>query len=234
MEENILSPQGRIRRSAFWTRWLIVFFCNIVLSIMSEASGGDTTVSFLVVLISLMLATFMLLQTIKRMHDVNKSGWYSIVPLYNLILALTDGTPGMNKYGRDPKNRPTQCPSCQTINEPENYTCKNCGISFTSSYETSSARETATSDTNILVFIIVGIVGSLIRFVLNKMIVPWHELPMKYIHFTLNLVWVGTIIYLTLGLKKENNRILGLVLGSIWAVYILAENVMWVFFDRPL
>jgi uncharacterized membrane protein YhaH (DUF805 family) len=37
------------------------------------------------------------------MHDVNKSGWYILIPIYNLILCCTDGTNGPNDYGPDPK-----------------------------------------------------------------------------------------------------------------------------------
>ena len=40
---------------------------------------------------------------VRRMHDVNKSGWYCLIPIYNLILACTEGTPGSNEYGPDPK-----------------------------------------------------------------------------------------------------------------------------------
>ena len=40
--------------------------------------------------------------SIRRMHDVNKSGWYSLIPLYNIILCCTKGTEGENDYGPDP------------------------------------------------------------------------------------------------------------------------------------
>jgi uncharacterized membrane protein YhaH (DUF805 family) len=40
---------------------------------------------------------------IRRMHDVNKSGWYCLIPIYNLILFCTRGTTGPNNYGSDPK-----------------------------------------------------------------------------------------------------------------------------------
>ena len=40
---------------------------------------------------------------VRRMHDVGKSGWFLLVPIYNLILALTEGTKGENEYGPDPK-----------------------------------------------------------------------------------------------------------------------------------
>jgi uncharacterized membrane protein YhaH (DUF805 family) len=38
------------------------------------------------------------------MHDVGKSGWFLLIPIYNLILACTNGETGANQYGPDPKN----------------------------------------------------------------------------------------------------------------------------------
>lgn len=49
---------------------------------------------------------------VRRMHDQDKSGWWffiGFVPfiggIWLLILYLTDGTPGPNQYGPDPKGR---------------------------------------------------------------------------------------------------------------------------------
>jgi uncharacterized membrane protein YhaH (DUF805 family) len=41
--------------------------------------------------------------SVRRMHDVGKSGWFILIPIYNLILACTEGTRGPNEYGDDPK-----------------------------------------------------------------------------------------------------------------------------------
>lgn len=41
---------------------------------------------------------------VRRMHDVGKSGWFILIPIYNLILALTDSNPGENEYGPNPKD----------------------------------------------------------------------------------------------------------------------------------
>ncbi len=41
---------------------------------------------------------------IRRMHDVGKSGWYCLIPIYSLILAFTEGDKGPNEYGPDPKD----------------------------------------------------------------------------------------------------------------------------------
>lgn len=41
---------------------------------------------------------------VRRMHDVGKSGWYILIPIYNIILAVTDSQPGPNQYGPNPKD----------------------------------------------------------------------------------------------------------------------------------
>ncbi len=40
---------------------------------------------------------------VRRMHDIGKSGWFSIIPIYGLILACTKGNQEDNKYGVAPK-----------------------------------------------------------------------------------------------------------------------------------
>jgi len=42
---------------------------------------------------------------IRRMHDVGRSGWWSIVPIVSLVLSLKPGQIGENKYGRDPREQ---------------------------------------------------------------------------------------------------------------------------------
>jgi uncharacterized membrane protein YhaH (DUF805 family) len=37
------------------------------------------------------------------MHDVGKSGWFCLIPIYNIILCATAGDVGDNQYGTDPK-----------------------------------------------------------------------------------------------------------------------------------
>ncbi len=35
----------------------------------------------------------------RRMHDVGKSGWFQLIPIYNIILFVTEGDKGDNQYG---------------------------------------------------------------------------------------------------------------------------------------
>ena len=51
------------------------------------------------VLSALAVSCLVPIQAVKRMHDVDKSGWFLLIPVYNLILLLTPGTEGPNRFG---------------------------------------------------------------------------------------------------------------------------------------
>jgi len=53
---------------------------------------------------------------VRRMHDVGKSGWFVLIPIYNLILALTPGQIGPNEYGPDPKGGDSEIDLVEHIN----------------------------------------------------------------------------------------------------------------------
>jgi uncharacterized membrane protein YhaH (DUF805 family) len=57
-------------------------------------------------IIPALLIGFLLIQGAKRMHDINKSGWYFLIPVYNIYLTFLNGTVGSNDYGVDPKPMP--------------------------------------------------------------------------------------------------------------------------------
>ena len=35
---------------------------------------------------------------VRRMHDVGKSGWFLLIPIYNIVLLCSEGTTGDNKF----------------------------------------------------------------------------------------------------------------------------------------
>ena len=107
MEESIISAKGRIRRTTYWTRALIVAVPSWAIRFIIESSHESGLV-FILSIINLVLAIFIIIQGVKRMHNVNKSGWYLLIPIYNLILAFTAGTVGPNDYGDDPKGNTQQ------------------------------------------------------------------------------------------------------------------------------
>ena len=54
-------------------------------------------------LLSLIVFVPSLAVTVRRMHDVGKSGWFILIPFYNIILLVTDSVNGENEYGHSPK-----------------------------------------------------------------------------------------------------------------------------------
>ena len=92
--------KGRARRSEFWYFTLFSAIISIILIILT----GNSQFSKLDKLYSLVVLVPSLAVGVRRMHDLNKSGWYYLIPFYNLILLFTNGTEGPNDYGVDPKN----------------------------------------------------------------------------------------------------------------------------------
>jgi len=74
---------GRASRSEYWFFYL---FYAIVFS----------TLQYLFI-IPLWLPLFA--AGIRRIHDTGRSGWFILVPIYNLVLLVSSSNPGSNKYG---------------------------------------------------------------------------------------------------------------------------------------
>jgi uncharacterized membrane protein YhaH (DUF805 family) len=76
---------GRATRKEFWT---YVFFYYL-LSFSAGLIDGFLQLDFVGNLVVLGLTIPYVSCAARRMHDVGKSGWFMIVPIYNFILALT-------------------------------------------------------------------------------------------------------------------------------------------------
>jgi len=76
---------------------------NIIASIAIGIIAGVIKLPLLSSVYSLGVLIPSIAVAIRRMHDVGKSGWFCLIPIYNLILAVTEGQKGDNQYGPDPK-----------------------------------------------------------------------------------------------------------------------------------
>jgi len=90
---------GRACRSEFW--YFILF--NIIFSFVLLLVDMLINLSVLQGIYLLVIAGPGMAVSVRRMHDVGKSGWWLFIPAYNIILACTKGIAGDNKYGPDPK-----------------------------------------------------------------------------------------------------------------------------------
>lgn len=93
--KNYVNFSGRARRREYW----YFFLFNIIISLILKVIGFSTIAS----LYSLAVLIPGIAVAIRRMHDLNKSGWHILIPIYNLVLVCTNGTQGDNSFGPDSK-----------------------------------------------------------------------------------------------------------------------------------
>ena len=98
---------GRASRSEFWWFFLASFVAYLITGFIDALVFGfeltdPTPISFI-----LQVAIFIptLTVSVRRIHDHGKSGWYVLVPFYNLYLFIVDGEAMPNAYGPPPTNK---------------------------------------------------------------------------------------------------------------------------------
>jgi len=108
--KNYAVFNGRASRSEFWYFFLISFLIWQLFGIIAGIQKTDQNEHQLVSNLSIITNIYLLAMLIpfisvgfRRMHDIGKSGWFLLIPIYNIILACTDGIIGANEYGPDPK-----------------------------------------------------------------------------------------------------------------------------------
>lgn len=104
--------KGRASRKEYWmfTLFGIVFYLLflILISILGNLFQNENSypiIGFLAILFPLMLLLPSMAVTVRRLHDINKSGWMiliSLIPIIGsiwlVVLLVTDSSIGKNKY----------------------------------------------------------------------------------------------------------------------------------------
>ncbi len=81
---------GVSSRSQYWYFILSTTLAAIIAQIAFGDFGGNL-VSIITLLPTIAVA-------VRRMHDVGKSGWFILVPIYNFILAVSPSKPATNNF----------------------------------------------------------------------------------------------------------------------------------------
>lgn len=106
LTQNYVNYNGRARRREYWLFVLATFLIGLALGILIAIIPF---LSFLSGLVSLALLVPTICLTIRRLHDINRCGWWYLLALTGigsiviLVFCLTPGTVGANDYGEDPK-----------------------------------------------------------------------------------------------------------------------------------
>ena len=92
--------EGRSRRAEYWWAYLMTFVIGLIL-------GWIPVVGWLA---SLAMIPPSIAIGVRRLHDINKSGWFmllNLIPIVGQIILIIwfcqEGTIGPNQYGEDPK-----------------------------------------------------------------------------------------------------------------------------------
>jgi uncharacterized membrane protein YhaH (DUF805 family) len=104
--ERYAKFDGRANRAEFWWFTLFNFIVNTILNVLGQASDLFWVIG---VLYSLALLVPSIGVGIRRLHDINRSGWWlliGLVPCVGFIVLIvffaTEGTRGPNQYGPQP------------------------------------------------------------------------------------------------------------------------------------
>lgn len=91
---------GRARRKEYWMFFLFNVIIAAVLGFIEALVGGPGILSNLYSLVVLLPGIAV---GIRRMHDTDRSGWWILVPIANIVFLATEGQRGDNRFGSDPK-----------------------------------------------------------------------------------------------------------------------------------
>ncbi len=113
-QSSVFSPKGRFGRLSYlaWATlitilsWIVTMMMVGTSAMMTGDSIGVFFQSPLVAIVTIASLVFGVIFAVRRFHDINASGWWSIlifIPLINLITALVlvfaPGKSQVNKYG---------------------------------------------------------------------------------------------------------------------------------------
>lgn len=105
--------QGRAQRKEYWMFTLFNFLAMVLLGVVGALLGGGGEGGLgdvLQGLYGLGVLVPGIAVTVRRLHDIGKSGWWGLVALIPLIgsliliyFAVKDSQPESNEYGPNPK-----------------------------------------------------------------------------------------------------------------------------------
>jgi uncharacterized membrane protein YhaH (DUF805 family) len=106
---NYMTFRGRAPRSEYWYFVLFMFIGGVTTAVLDAILFSGNVISPLNSIFSLVTIIPSLAVASRRLHDLDKSGWWQllwIVPIIGWIIMIIwlvkRGTPGPNRFGPDP------------------------------------------------------------------------------------------------------------------------------------
>lgn len=130
---------GRARRTEYWM-FTLFYGLALLAALLFDSLLGTIALFYVIAIFGLFFPS--LAVTVRRLHDVGKSGWFLLINLipfvgaiWFLVLMCTDGNPTNNEYGPNPKmvgptigsGQNRFCSSCGSPNDAASAHCRQCG-----------------------------------------------------------------------------------------------------------
>jgi len=106
--KNYAVFSGRTARKGFWMFILINFIISIIISFVAPFLGDKSGIIGTIYMLAVLIPT--LAVGARRLHDINKSGWWQLISLipivggiWLIVLFCLDSDAGDNRFGPNPK-----------------------------------------------------------------------------------------------------------------------------------
>jgi hypothetical protein len=144
--------------------------------------------------------------SVRRLHDVGKSGWMILIILipivgaiWFLVLMFTDSNPGENEYGANPKDAQTD----------------------------DLITDETTGDTLILFVVIWMFLSRAYWTFMPKIIDDYYSTSIfEVFNIFITLIWAIIPISLAFAVKNKSKQIILFILGGVYLLYGLYETLM--------
>jgi len=90
--------KGRAGRTEYWGFVLLWIIASFILGFV----GALIHANWLADLLSLAIVIPYLAVFVRRMHDINRRGWWILLPIVNLVFACLSSQPEPNRFGEPP------------------------------------------------------------------------------------------------------------------------------------
>lgn len=153
--------------------------------------------------------------SVRRLHDVGKSGWMiliSFVPLIGgiwlFILMVTESDPGQNVYGLNPNDGD----SADSVVQPAKSSLAD--------------KESSTGDILTMIVLIWLFTYRLFWIIMPKLISDFYSAEwFEVVNRVFNLIWAFVPLTLAFTIKNKSRQIVLVILGGIYLLYGLYEMI---------
>ena len=95
---------GRANRTEYWVFYLFNSVILLLLEFIADILGTMTSTDqrILVIIYQLFILIPSITVGIRRMHDIDRSGWWLLFPVVNFFFLIAKGTDEENRFGPSP------------------------------------------------------------------------------------------------------------------------------------